>query len=61
MDRRLAGLKLVDTRTWTVVYAAVDTGDKEYGRRIVSLRGGRVLSSAAPLPWLMLGESGPTC
>ena len=45
-----------------LVYAAVDTGDEKYGRRIVSLRGGRVLSSsAAPLPWLLLGERGPAC
>ena len=41
---------------------AVDTGDEKYGRRIVSLRGGRVLSSSAvPLPWLLLGERSPAC
>jgi hypothetical protein len=45
-----------------LVYAAVDTGSEELGRRIVSLRSGRVLSSSeAPLPWLLLGEHGPTC
>jgi hypothetical protein len=45
-----------------LVYAAVDTGDEQFGRRVVSLRSGRVLSSSeAPLPWLLLGERGPTC
>jgi hypothetical protein len=45
-----------------LVYAAVDTGGEQFGRRVVSLRGGRVLSSSkAPLPWLLLGERGPTC
>jgi hypothetical protein len=126
VDRRLAGLKLIDTRSWTVrtldpaaaeaswqagrllayggtwddqaqrtrgvgltlygpggqpprhllgaeavmeahlngdlVYAAVDTGNEEFGHRVLSLRGGRVISSSeAPLPWLLLGERGPTC
>ena len=45
-----------------LLYAAVDTGDEEYGRRVVSLASGRVLSSSrAPLPWLLLGQRGPTC
>ena len=39
----------------------VAIGDVE-GRRVVSLSSGRVLSSSeAPLPWLLLGERGPTC
>ena len=126
VERRLAGLKLIDTRGWTVrildpaaaeaswqagrllayggtwddqaqrprgagltlygpgnrpprhllgaeavmearlngdlVHAAVDTGGEQFGRRVVSLRGGRALSSSkAPLPWLLPGERGPTC
>jgi hypothetical protein len=126
VDRRLAGLKLIDTRSWTVrtldlateeaswqagrllayggtwdhhaqrtrgvgltlygpgdapprhllgdeavmeahldgdlVYAAVDTGNEQFGRRVVSLRSGRVISSSeAPLPRLLLGERGPAC
>jgi hypothetical protein len=45
-----------------LVYAAVDTGNEEWGRRVLSLRSGRVLSSSdKPLPWLLLGERGPTC
>jgi hypothetical protein len=45
-----------------LVYAAVDTGNEEWGRRVLSLRSGRVLSSSEkPLPWLLLGERDQPC
>ena len=45
-----------------LVYAAVDSGAEQYGRVVVSLPSGRVLaSSAAPLPYLLLGDRGPAC
>jgi hypothetical protein len=45
-----------------LVYAAVDTGNEEYDRRVLSLRDGRVLaSSERPLPWLLVGDRGPGC
>jgi hypothetical protein len=45
-----------------LLYAAVDTGAEQDGRVVVSLSSGRVVaSSAAPLPFLLLGEGGPSC
>jgi hypothetical protein len=45
-----------------LLYAAVDTGKEQYGRAVVSLGTGRVMASSdAPLPFLLLGEGGPSC
>ena len=45
-----------------LLYAAVDTGREQYGRAVLSLRTGAVLASSdAPLPFLLLGEGGPSC
>jgi hypothetical protein len=45
-----------------LVYAAVDHGGERYGRVVVSLASGRVLSSSErPLPWLLLGGREQPC
>jgi hypothetical protein len=45
-----------------LAYAAVDNGGERYGRVVVSLGSGRVLSSSeAPLPYLLLDGRDRPC